>query len=49
VMATDAGDSQIQRALAAGARGFMHKGMAMTDVLAIIHEAHAGAPIPQRS
>jgi|SRR5882757_1898841 len=48
VMATDADDAQIQRALAAGARAFMHKGMAMIDVLAIIHEAHAGAAIPQR-
>ena len=42
VMATEAGDAQIQRALAAGARGYMHKGMPMIDVLAIIHEAHAG-------
>jgi DNA-binding NarL/FixJ family response regulator len=42
VMTTEVGDVQIQRALAAGARAYMHKGMPMTDVLTIIHEVHAG-------
>jgi DNA-binding NarL/FixJ family response regulator len=42
VMATEAGDVQIQRALAAGARGYLHKGMPMIDVLEIIRAAHAG-------
>jgi DNA-binding NarL/FixJ family response regulator len=42
VMTTEVGDVQIQRALAAGARAYMHKGMPMIDVLAIIHEVHAG-------
>jgi DNA-binding NarL/FixJ family response regulator len=41
VMATEPGTGQIQRALAAGARGYLHKGMPMIDVLAMIHEAHA--------
>jgi DNA-binding NarL/FixJ family response regulator len=41
VMATELGDGQIQRALAAGARGCLHKGMPMTDVLATIRRAHA--------
>ena len=41
VMATEMTDGQIQRALAAGARGCLHKGMPMTDVLATIRRAHA--------
>ena len=49
VMATELGDGQIQRALAAGAHGCLQKGMPMTDVLATIRRAHAdrsrhGAP-----
>jgi DNA-binding NarL/FixJ family response regulator len=42
VMTTEVGDVQIQRALAAGARAYMHKGMPMIEVLAIIHDVHAG-------
>jgi DNA-binding NarL/FixJ family response regulator len=38
VMATEVDDGQIQRALAAGARGYLHKGMPMTDLLAGIHD-----------
>ena len=38
VMATEVDDGQIQRALAAGARGYLHKGMPMTTLLAVIHE-----------
>ncbi len=52
VMATEPGDGQIQRALAAGARGSLHKGMPMTDVLAMIRKAHAdtiAAVFPKRS
>jgi DNA-binding NarL/FixJ family response regulator len=41
VMATEPSDGQIQLALAAGARGCLHKGMPMTDVLAMIRTAHA--------
>ena len=41
VMATEMSDGQIQRALAAGARGCLHKGMPMTEVLATIRQAHA--------
>jgi DNA-binding NarL/FixJ family response regulator len=42
VMTTEAGDVQIQRALAAGARGYLHKGKPMREVLAMIHEVNAG-------
>jgi DNA-binding NarL/FixJ family response regulator len=52
VMATEPGDGQIQRAMAAGARGSLHKGMPMTDVLAMIRKAHAdtiAAVFPKRS
>jgi DNA-binding NarL/FixJ family response regulator len=38
VMATEVDDGQIQRALAAGARGYLHKGMPMVDLLAVIHD-----------
>jgi CheY-like chemotaxis protein len=48
VMATETDDVQIQCALAAGARGYIYKGMPMIDVLAIIHQAHTGAPLPHR-
>jgi DNA-binding NarL/FixJ family response regulator len=41
-MTTEAGDFQIQRALAAGARGYLHKGKPMREVLAMIREVHAG-------
>ena len=41
VMATEPGDGQVQAALAAGARGCLHKGMPMADVLAMIRKAHA--------
>lgn len=41
VMTTEMTDGQIQRALAAGARGCFHKGLPMTDVLATIRRAHA--------
>jgi len=42
VMTTESGDVQIQRALAAGARGYLHKGKPMREVLALIREVHAG-------
>jgi DNA-binding NarL/FixJ family response regulator len=42
VMTTEAGDVQIQRALAAGARGYLHKGKSMREVLSMIHDVHAG-------
>jgi DNA-binding NarL/FixJ family response regulator len=42
VMTTEAGDFQIQRALAAGARGYLHKGKPMREVLAMIRDVHAG-------
>lgn len=42
VMTTEAGDVQIQRALAAGARGYLHKGKPMLEVLAMIRDVHAG-------
>jgi DNA-binding NarL/FixJ family response regulator len=42
VMTTESGDVQIQRALAAGARGYLHKGKPMREVLSLIHEVHAG-------
>jgi DNA-binding NarL/FixJ family response regulator len=42
VMTTESGDVQIQRALAAGARGYLHKGKPMREVLALIHDVHAG-------
>lgn len=38
VMATEVDDGQIQRALAAGARGYLHKGMPMIELLAVIHD-----------
>src|ERR1700735_3855598 len=47
VMATEMSDGQIQRALAAGARGCLHKGMPMIDVLATIRKAHANGRAPR--
>lgn len=42
VLTTETGDVLIQRALAAGARGYVLKGTAMTDLLAVIHSVHLG-------
>lgn len=42
VLTTETGDVLIQRALAAGARGYVLKGMAMAELLAIIRAVHAG-------
>lgn len=42
VLTTETGDALIQRALAAGARGFVLKGMAFSELLRIIHAVHAG-------
>ncbi|MDA0821321.1 MAG: response regulator transcription factor [Proteobacteria bacterium] len=42
VLTTETGDALIERALAAGARGYALKGMAWVDLLAIIHAVHAG-------
>jgi DNA-binding NarL/FixJ family response regulator len=42
VLTTETGDALIERALAAGARGYALKGMAWVDLLAIIHTVHAG-------
>lgn len=42
VLTTETGDALIQRALAAGARGYVLKGMALAELLKIIHAVHAG-------
>ncbi len=42
VLTTETGDALIQRALAAGARGYVLKGMAFPELLKIIHAVHAG-------
>lgn len=42
VLTTETGDALIQRALTAGARGYVLKGMAMAELLAIIRDVHAG-------
>ncbi|MFT4580944.1 MAG: DNA-binding NarL/FixJ family response regulator [Gammaproteobacteria bacterium] len=42
VLTTETGDALIERALAAGARGYALKGMAWLDLLATIHAVHAG-------
>jgi DNA-binding NarL/FixJ family response regulator len=42
VLTTETGDAQIQRALAAGAKGYVLKGMSMSELLAIISAVHAG-------
>ena len=42
VLTTETGDALIQRALAAGARGYVLKGTGLIDLVAIIHSVHAG-------
>lgn len=42
VLTTETGDVQIQRALTAGAKGFVLKGMPMSELLEIIGAVHAG-------
>lgn len=42
VLTTETGDALIQRALVAGARGYVLKGMAFSELLKIIHAVHAG-------
>lgn len=42
VMTTDSHDLQVQRAVAAGARGYILKGTAMSEVLDTIRAIHAG-------
>jgi DNA-binding NarL/FixJ family response regulator len=42
VLTTEVGDAQIQRALAAGAMGYLLKGMPMTELLAVIRDVAAG-------
>lgn len=42
VLTTEAGDAQIQRALVAGAKGYLLKDMAMVELLRIIRAVHAG-------
>lgn len=42
VMTTESGDMLVQRALAAGARGYILKGTPMTEVLDTIRAIHAG-------
>ena len=42
VLTTETGDAQIQRALAAGAKGYVLKGMAMSELLTIIRAVDGG-------
>jgi DNA-binding NarL/FixJ family response regulator len=42
VLTMELGDVQIQRALAAGAKGYILKGMPMSEILEVIHAIHAG-------
>jgi DNA-binding NarL/FixJ family response regulator len=42
VLTTETGDALIARALAAGARGYVLKGMAFPELLKIIHAVHGG-------
>lgn len=42
VLTTEVGDAQIQRSLAAGAMGYMLKGMPMGELLGVIHAVAAG-------
>jgi DNA-binding NarL/FixJ family response regulator len=42
VLTTEAGDAQIQRALVAGAKGYVLKDMAMSELLRVVQAAHAG-------
>jgi len=49
VLTTETGDVPIQRALNAGAKGYVLKGMAMSELLDIIRAVHAGKTrIPER-
>ena len=42
ILTTFEGDVEIQRALQAGARGYLLKSMTPTEILAVIREVHAG-------
>jgi DNA-binding NarL/FixJ family response regulator len=42
VLTTETGDAQIQRALVAGAKGYVLKGMAMSELLTIIRAVNGG-------
>ena len=42
VLTTEAGDALFQRALAAGAKGYVLKGMSMSELLTIISAVHRG-------
>jgi DNA-binding NarL/FixJ family response regulator len=42
VLTTETGDAMIQSALAVGARGYVLKDMALSELLRIIHAVHAG-------
>lgn len=42
VLTTESGDAQIQRALVAGAKGYVLKDMAMSELLRVVQAAHAG-------
>ncbi|MDB5697569.1 MAG: DNA-binding response regulator [Alphaproteobacteria bacterium] len=42
VLTTESGDVQIQRALAAGAQGYVLKGMAMAELVGAIRAVHSG-------
>lgn len=42
VLTTETGDAQIQRALAAGAKGYVLKGMQLAELLKIIRAVHDG-------
>lgn len=42
VLTTEMGDAMIQSALAVGARGYVLKDMALSELLRIIHAVHAG-------
>lgn len=42
VLTTETGDAHIQRALAAGAKGYVLKGMAMSELLTIIRAVNGG-------
>jgi DNA-binding NarL/FixJ family response regulator len=49
VLTTETGDVPIQRTLTAGAKGYVLKGMAMSELLEIIRSVHAGkTKIPDR-
>lgn len=42
VLTTESGDAQVQRALVAGAKGYVLKDMAMPELLRVVQAAHAG-------